>query len=77
MATPAIVVAENGVPLRVCPTGTVRMMATCTGACAVTADYSDHDSDLWDPEGTSVTTMDLKDDPHLNCCMYLTPRGTW
>ena len=41
----------------------------CTEACTVTVDYLDDDSDLWDSEGSSATIMDLKDDPHPDCCI--------
>ena len=41
----------------------------CAGACAITVDYSDDDSDPSDLEGSGATIMDLNDDPHLDCCI--------
>ena len=32
-------------------------------------DYSNNDSDLSDSVGPCATIMDLKDDPHLDCCI--------
>ena len=41
----------------------------CAGACAITVDYSDDDSDPSDLEGSGATIMDLNDGPHLDCCI--------
>ena len=41
----------------------------CAGACAITVDYFDDNSDLSDLEGSGTTIMDLSDDPHLDCCI--------
>ena len=41
----------------------------CAGACAITVDYSNDNSDLSDLEGSGTTIMDLSDDPHLDCCI--------
>ena len=38
------------------------------GACTVTVDYSDEE-DLSDSEDPCSTIMDLRDDPHLDCCI--------
>ena len=41
----------------------------CAGACAITVDYFDDNSDLSDLEGSGATIMDLSNDPHLDCCI--------
>lgn len=41
----------------------------CAGACAITVEYDDDESDLSGSETSSATIMDLREDPHLQCCI--------
>jgi len=41
----------------------------CAGACTVTVGHSGNDGDLSNSEGSRATIMDLRNGPHLDCCI--------